>query len=282
MSQGPAIIDIQYPSDYDEYLVWKENQYKCPEEKPLTNEEKEKAKKKQQHENTNNINAFDKFLEKWIDSGWLVFALGCYNTVGGDASKFIGGFFVSLPDGLPNATVLKLEKTMVDVIKPKPTEFSVINNILCKYKDNLMDFVIYLFKYYGMILVKDDKNKYIVNESNKKIAARLKKMYEIITNYFIGGPDLSDMSIRRLLKMTTKYSKIFNIVESTVGKSGKIRLTRKKIPKTTFQSVVTTLKRFTPPLLTGRETGESESESEEEKEDDEKKGGKRTRKNRKY
>jgi hypothetical protein len=276
MSQGPAIIDIQYPSDYDEYLKWKEQQLSCP---IVSSDAKEKAEKKEEAEKSKNINSFESFLEKWIDSDWLVFALGCYNTIGGDASNFIGGFFVTLPQGLPNAVVLKLEKAMVDVIKPKSNEFSVIHTILCKYKDNLMDFIIYLFKYYGMVLVKNDKGKYIINDHNKKIAGRLKKIYEIITNYFIGGPDLSDIPIRRVLKMSTRHSKIFNILKSTIGKSGKIKLTRKKQPKTLFQAVV---KRLTPPFR--KEIGESEKsgesdESDSDEQDEQKKGGKRTRKN---
>jgi hypothetical protein len=270
MSQGSE--GIQYPSDYEDYLRWKEQQLTCPH---VSSDAREKAEKEEKEEKSDNKNAFERFLEKWIDSDWLVFALGCYNTFGGPVSGAIGGFFIKLPDGLPNVVVLKLEKAMIDVIKPKSDEFSVINKILCKYKDNLMDFIIYLFKYYGMELT--GTFAYNTDEHNKKIARRLKKMYEIITNYFIGGPDLSDKSVRKLLKLKTRHSKIFNIVDDT-----KVTYSKNSKTKKNQSGIVNFVKRFTPPLpftKTGEKTDESGNESEVGDEDEETKGGKRTRKN---
>ncbi len=97
---------------------------------------------------------------------------------------------------------------------------------MCEFKDHLLDYVMYIFSYYGMNFT-DTENKNIfitygtnpnrnngsisevnydlIDNSFKILAVRLSKIYKIITNYIIGFYDLSQYSVRKELLQPSRY-----------------------------------------------------------------------------
>jgi len=163
---------------------------------------------------------FETFLENWIDNDRLSIVL----TLHGNASvltKAVAGICTSLPSGIPSFIPLNdiLLKGGITDEKPK-------NEILSNFKDILMTYIIYVFKYYGFDftlkdIIKSGKRIFIIdemNQSNLLLAYRLKKIYGILTQYIIGGPDLSNKASRIQMRsdynIQTPHREIFKLTET--------------------------------------------------------------------
>lgn len=182
------------------------------------------------------ISSFENFLIKWIDTGNL-------DTYMGVAKRFPGivSFGVQVAGHKAPPDIRTLEYIFNSSLTPITR-----NNIItyCEFKDVLLDYMLYIFNYYGHTFEEDGINifeKYCKNsdkyegkitkkeydnidEKFKITAVRIRKIYKIITKYIIGFYDLSDHSIRQTLladkshfgrreKIKTRHRMIFILGE---------------------------------------------------------------------
>ena len=154
-----------------------------------------------------NISGFEHFLRNWIDNDRLAFILNTYASLGGTIGM-ITGILTSLPTGLPRIKplVVLFEENDERLRKKKV-------HVLCQYTDILLDYVIYIFKYYGydFKMVERGIDKHATG--NIILAERLTKIYKIISTYIIGNPDLSIKEERVRIKYETKHRMIFKLTK---------------------------------------------------------------------
>ena len=154
-----------------------------------------------------NISGFEHFLRNWIDNDQLALILNTYASLGGTI-EIIAGIATTLPTGLPRIKplVVLFEENEERLRKKKV-------HVLCQYTDILLDYVIYIFKYYGydfkMVETHIDKH----DTGNIILAERLTKIYQIISTYIIGNPDLSIKEERVRIKYETKHRMIFKLTK---------------------------------------------------------------------
>lgn len=152
-----------------------------------------------------NISGFEQFLRNWIDNDRLAFILNTYASLGGTI-EMIAGITTSLPPGLPRIKPLVV---LFDDNGQRLSDKKI--RVLCKYTDLLLDYVIYIFKYYGydfkMVETAIDKD----DTGNKLLAKRLTKIYKIMSTYIIGNPDLSIKEVRNEIKYKPKHRMIFKL-----------------------------------------------------------------------
>lgn len=152
-------------------------------------------------------NGFENFLVNWIDSGKLMLFLDIdSNTFG--AMKKLSGIFTNLPSGIPDVISLKAYFTK----KGQSLNEDKVH-ILCEFMDKLLDYVIYVFKYYSFDFITKDGRIDSQNEANILLAKRLTKMYKIISKYIIGNPDLSQKEVRKEANYKSRHRSIFKLGE---------------------------------------------------------------------
>jgi hypothetical protein len=151
--------------------------------------------------------SFEKFLQKWIDNDRLSFVLSIDASIG-QTIRSIAGIATTLPPGLPHIESLaSFFDENDDKLSLKQT------HVLCQYTDRLLDYVIYIFKYYNYDFKTDGNRVDKTDEDNILLAKRLTKIYKIISNYIIGNPDLSIHEQRENINYKTKHRKIFKLAQ---------------------------------------------------------------------
>jgi hypothetical protein len=154
-----------------------------------------------------NISSFEHFLRNWIDNDRLAIILNTYASLGGTIGM-IAEIATTLPPGLPRIKplVVLFEENDETLRKKKI-------HVLCQYTDLLLDYVIYIFKYYGydfkMVGTDIDKD----DTGNIILAKRLTKIYKIMSTYIIGNPDLSIKEVRKEVKYKPKHRMIFKVAQ---------------------------------------------------------------------
>jgi len=169
----------------------------------MSSEEREEIVETVEGEPSIVISSFENFLRSWIDNDRLSFVLNVDSTLGVPI-RSVAGLATNLPPGLPhiqsliaffhaNGQILSIKKVRV----------------LCEYTDLLLDYVIYIFKYYEYDFKLDGTDIDKHDEDNIILAKRLTKIYQIISTYIIGNPDLSIKEIREDVKYKSKHRLIF-------------------------------------------------------------------------
>ena len=148
--------------------------------------------------------SFEKFLQNWIDNDRLSFVLTIDANMG-QTIRSIAGIATTLPPGLPH--IESLSSFFDDKLTLKQT------HVLCQYTDRLLDYVIYIFKYYNYDFKTDGNRIDNTDEDNILLAKRLTKIYKIISNYIIGNPDLSIHEQRENINYKPKHRKIFKLAQ---------------------------------------------------------------------
>jgi hypothetical protein len=166
--------------------------------KKALEEEIEKEKKE---------NKCEKFLEKWIDiddgafiqMSKLEVILSVYKAAPQTSSFLLG----LLNTHIPNEQLTR----MVSGEYCNKTEFQVL---ACEYKDKLLNLIIFMLRKF----LKDSEfiDDHSLNPQRHAIfVKRIKTIYRILTNYFIGGPNLSEQSVQNTFELyTSKYAHLFN------------------------------------------------------------------------
>jgi hypothetical protein len=153
------------------------------------------------------ISDFENFLRNWIDNDRLSFVLGLDSHMGGTI-RTIAGITTNLPPGLPH-----IQSLSAFFHANHQTLSNIKIHVLCEYTDLLLDYVIYIFKFFEydfkMKRTHIDKD----DEDNIILAKRVTKIYQIISNYIIGNPDLSNKEARKETKYKTKHRKIFKMAQ---------------------------------------------------------------------
>jgi hypothetical protein len=152
---------------------------------------------------TIHIPSFEKFLRKWIDNDRLNYILQFNASIGGIIN--FAGITSKLPPGLPEI------KSLLSFFN-EPVSTQQIH-MLCNYTDHLLDYVIYIFKFYEYKFKMDGNRIDKTDEDNILLAKRITKIYKIISNYIIGNPDLSIKEEREKIKYKPKHRKIFKIAQ---------------------------------------------------------------------
>jgi hypothetical protein len=153
------------------------------------------------------IPGFEKFLRNWIDNDRLSIILSVDSSIGGTI-RTIAGITTKLPSDLPHIQSLSAffdanEQTLT--IKQ--------THGLCQYTDHLLDYVIYIFKFYEYDFIMKKRSIDETDEDNILLAKRLTKIYKIMSNYIIGNPDLSIKEERVKIKYKTKHRSIFKLAQ---------------------------------------------------------------------
>jgi len=201
----------------------------------LIDEEKTKLIEEIEREKAASENKYEKFLEKWIDDIPLIqmckveLLLSTYRTAP-DASIFLANLFSA---GLP-----KQAEPLTRMVSGENTEREDFQVLACEYKDNLLSLIIVMLKY----LLKDSDfidNPSLNQEKHDTFVKRIKKIYKILTNYFIGGPNLSEKSEQdRFPLYKSKYAHLFyKETEGTslfgwFGRGGSIKKRSRKSKRT--------------------------------------------------
>jgi hypothetical protein len=173
----------------------------------MSSEEREEIVETVEGEPSIVISSFENFLRSWIDNDRLSFVLSVDSTLGVPI-RSVAGLTTNLPPGLPhiqsliaffhaNGQILSIKKVRV----------------LCEYTDLLLDYVIYIFKYYGYHFIMEGTEIDKDNQDNIILAKRLTKIYQIMSKYIIGNPDLSDKNTRRKIKYETKHREMFKVAQ---------------------------------------------------------------------
>jgi hypothetical protein len=155
-----------------------------------------------------NISGFEKFLRNWIDNNNLATILSVHSALG-ENTEAIARWVTTLPEGLPHIRPLLYvfnDKRRQPLSKKKV-------RVLCEYTDLLLDYVIYIFKYYEYDFKLDGTEIDKHDEDNKSLAKRLTKIYKIISTYIIGNPDLSIKELRGNIGYKSKHRKIFKTAQ---------------------------------------------------------------------
>jgi hypothetical protein len=171
-----------------------------------------------------NTSSFEDFLIKWIDTDKLDSYMGIVKSNPGIIS------FVVSAIGLPSPPTLF---TLEDVMRRKGEISRENQRQMCEFKDHLLDYVMYIFSYYGMNFTHtittttppekqsifitygtapnsnngsiSEENYDKIDDSFKILALRISKIYKIITKYIIGFYDLSQHSVRKELLQPSRY-----------------------------------------------------------------------------
>ena len=154
-----------------------------------------------------NISSFEHFLRNWIDNDRLAFILNTYASLGGTI-EMIAGITTSLPPGLPR---IKPLVALFDDNGQRLSDKKI--RVLCKYTDILLDYVIYIFKYYGYDFKMVERGIDKDDTGNIILAKRLTKIYQIMSTYIIGNPDLSIKEERARINYKTKHRMIFKVAQ---------------------------------------------------------------------
>lgn len=150
------------------------------------------------------ISSFEQFLLDWIDNNKLANILSVHSVLGRNTER-VASWIRELPAGLPQI------QTLVSVLEEGQPKLHINVRKLCKYADILLDYVIYVFKYYGLELIMKGTSIDKDAEHNRSIATRLTRIYHIISNYIIGNPDLSNKEVRQKIKYKSKHRAIFKL-----------------------------------------------------------------------
>ena len=156
-----------------------------------------------------NISSLENFLRNWIDNNKLATILSLHSVLGRSTETF-AKLVTTLPEGLPAIQPLRyVFHNRGETLRKKKV------NVLCEYTDLLLDYVIYIFKYYGYDFVMEGSEIDKEDEDNIFLAKRLTKIYQIISKYIIGNPDLSVKDIRRNdpKQHKSKHREIFKLAE---------------------------------------------------------------------
>jgi len=172
----------------------------------LIDEEKTKLIQEIEREKAAPENKYEKFLEKWIDDIPFIpmcnveILLSTYRAAP-DASIFLANLFSA---GLPGQA-----EPLHRMVSDKNVEREDFQVLACEYKDNLLSLIIFMLK----CLLKDPDfidNPSLNQEKHHTFVKRIKKIYKILTNYFIGGPNLSEKSEQdRFPLYKSKYAHLF-------------------------------------------------------------------------
>jgi hypothetical protein len=151
------------------------------------------------------IPSFEKFLRNWIDNDRLSFILSVDASIG-ETIRTIAGIATKLPSGLPHIQSLSaFFSANEQSFTRKQTQ------VLCQYTDLLLDYVIYIFRYYNYEFKMEGSNIDKTITDNILLAKRLTKIYKIISTYIIGNPDLSIKAQRTKIKYIPKHKMIFKL-----------------------------------------------------------------------
>jgi hypothetical protein len=166
-----------------------------------------------------NTSSFEHFLITWIDTDKLdsYMSIVKTNPVITSLGAWAAGF--SSPPQL---------LTLEDIMMQKGEISRENQRRMCAFKDHLLDYVMYIFNYYGMNFTDTENNQNIfitygtnpngidgsISEEDydqigvnfKILAVRLSKIYKIITKYIIGFYDLSQHYVRKELLQPSRYS----------------------------------------------------------------------------
>jgi hypothetical protein len=150
------------------------------------------------------VSTFEQFLLDWIDTNKLATVLSVHSVLGRNTER-VASWIRELPPGLPQI------QPLISLFEKKEQESSINVRILCNYTDILLDYIIYIFKYYGLQLLKKGTRIDKDSEHNMSIATRLTRIYQIISNYIIGNPDLSNKEVRKKIGYKSKHRAIFKL-----------------------------------------------------------------------
>jgi len=151
-------------------------------------------------------NKCEKFLEKWVDihdgafiqMSKLELILSVYKAAPQTSSFLLG----LLDTPIPNEQISR----MVSGEDCNKEEFQVL---ACEYKDKLLNLIIFMLKKF----LEDSEfidDPSLNPERHTIFVKRIKTIYRILTNYFIGGPNLSEKSVQDTFELyTSKYSDLF-------------------------------------------------------------------------
>jgi hypothetical protein len=153
------------------------------------------------------ISSFENFLRSWIDNDRLSFVLGLDASIGGTI-RTIAGLATTLPPGLPH-----IKPLLVFFHENKQPLTKKKVRVLCEYTDLLLDYVIYIFKYYEYDFKLKETGIDEHDKDNIILAKRLTKIYQIMSTYIIGNPDLSIKEIRKVVKYKSKHREIFKVAQ---------------------------------------------------------------------
>jgi hypothetical protein len=135
----------------------------------------------------NKKNPFEKILDN-IDNGRLEALLAAYKISPYFATLALNTFTdikLSVSDAPPLQRQSSIKKSIIEKYPDCKEAFQILE---CTIKDNWITFIIYLFNM---------NNLDVTTPVNK---TRIKKIYKILTNYFIGGPDLSERAQQVMFK----------------------------------------------------------------------------------
>lgn len=167
-----------------------------------------------------NTSSFERFLINWIDTDKLDSYMGIVKSNPSITSLGAWAVGFSSPPQL---------LTLEDIMRQNGQISRDNQRRMCKFKDHLLDYVMYIFSYYGMnftdtttsplqsifisygtapngnngSISKENYDK--IGEPFKILALRLSKIYKIITKYIIGFDDLSQHSVRKKLLYDKGY-----------------------------------------------------------------------------
>ena len=191
----------------------------------------EEIKTETQKENPSE-NKCEKFLKKWIDEAPLIhmckleLLLSTYRNAP-DASVFLANLFSA---GLP-----KQAEPLHRMVSGENAEREDFQVLACEYKDNLLSLIIVMLKYF----LKDSEfieTPSLNPERHTIFVKRIKTIYRILTNYFIGGPNLSEKSEQdKFTSYTSKYAVLFYKETSLFGwfgRGGSIKRRSRKSKRT--------------------------------------------------
>jgi hypothetical protein len=168
---------------------------------------------------TQSTSSFEHFLIKWIDTDKLDRYMSIVKSNPGITS------FGAWAAGFPSPPTLF---TLEDIMRRKSEISRENQRRMCEFKDHLLDYVMYIFNYYGMNFTDTANNQSIfitygtdptgidgsisedeyhqIDVKFKILALRISKIYKIITNYIIGFYDLSQHSVRKDLIQPSRHS----------------------------------------------------------------------------
>jgi len=216
---GADIVLFPYSSSskkrrLEEYSGMQETSAEVLKELEDVKEKLKIAEKKLEEETTRNKSKenddkYEKSLQKWIDIDDGAFIKMCklelllstYRAAP-QTSVFLANIFSA---GLPGQA-----EPLHRMVSDKNVEREEFQVLACEYKDKLLNLIIFMLKYF----LKDSgfiDNPELNPERHIKFVKRIKTIYRILTNYFIGGPNLSEQSVQNeFLVYESKYKKLFN------------------------------------------------------------------------
>jgi hypothetical protein len=155
-----------------------------------------------------NDDKYEKSLRKWIDIDDGAFIKMCnlelllstYRSAP-QTSVFLANLFSAK---LPNQA-----EPLHRMVSDKDCDKEEFQVLACEYKDKLLNLIIFMLRKF----LKDSEfidDPSLNPQRHAIFVKRIKTIYRILTNYFIGGPNLSEKSEQdKFTVYTSKYNKLF-------------------------------------------------------------------------